>query len=300
MKNLNIAVAGIPNAWSTEMLMDALSERGVTSYIIQLSECCHDLQEHRVTWKGEDLTRLDAVVIKKIGDLDPQHVENRIVMLKALEQSGVHVISSSDAISAAVNRYRMSWLLCEAGITIPRTIVTESVEEAVSAITHFGRAVLKPLFTTKAAGMQLLSARPELERYLYQFKKDWAGPFYLQEFIESSGRDIAVVLLDDRIIGSFCRVAAPGEWKTTTAAGGHYEPWSLDEDSAQLAVKAAKTFGLAFTSVDMVKGPEAWLVYEVSAFGGFRGLWNAYEINAAELYADYVINRINNERTKFS
>jgi ribosomal protein S6--L-glutamate ligase len=35
------------------------------------------------------------------------------------------------------------------------------------------------------------------------------------------------------------------------------------------------------------------LVLEVSAFGGFRGLFSSQSMNAAQKLADYVIGRIN-------
>jgi ribosomal protein S6--L-glutamate ligase len=34
------------------------------------------------------------------------------------------------------------------------------------------------------------------------------------------------------------------------------------------------------------------VVWEVSAFGGFRGLWEARGIDAAELYVRFVLERI--------
>ena len=117
------------------------------------------------------------------------------------------------------------------------------------------------------------------------------GPFYLQEFVRAPGRDIAVALLDGKVLGAYSRVAAPGEWKTTTAAGGHYAPWQLDQETARLAAGVVSLFGLAFTCVDMVKADSGWLVYEVSAFGGFSGLW-ASGIDAASRLANYVVANI--------
>ena len=34
-------------------------------------------------------------------------------------------------------------------------------------------------------------------------------------------------------------------------------------------------------------------MFEVSAFGGYRGLQDAHAINAAELYTNYVIEQLN-------
>jgi ribosomal protein S6--L-glutamate ligase len=49
---------------------------------------------------------------------------------------------------------------------------------------------------------------------------------------------------------------------------------------------------MAFTCVDVVETANGPLVYEVSAFGGFRGLLEANGIDMAERYAQYVLERI--------
>jgi ribosomal protein S6--L-glutamate ligase len=49
---------------------------------------------------------------------------------------------------------------------------------------------------------------------------------------------------------------------------------------------------MAFTCVDVVETPDGAAIYEVSAFGGFRGLLDACGLDAAGLYADYVLERI--------
>ena len=79
---------------------------------------------------------------------------------------------------------------------------------------------------------------------------------------------------------------------TTTAAGGSYEPCEATPDLSRLAVRAADVFGLEFTGVDLVETPGGYLVYEVSAFGGFAGLWRSQGIDAAKAYAEYVVHTL--------
>ena len=60
----------------------------------------------------------------------------------------------------------------------------------------------------------------------------------------------------------------------------------------ELASKAQAVFDMDFTCVDMVESARGPLVLEVSAFGGFRGIWEANGINAAEAYVDHVLSVI--------
>jgi ribosomal protein S6--L-glutamate ligase len=61
----------------------------------------------------------------------------------------------------------------------------------------------------------------------------------------------------------------------------------------EVAVAAQAPFGLDYTTVDVVETGDGPLVLEVSAFGGFRGLFSSQSMNAAQKLADYVIGRIN-------
>ena len=47
-----------------------------------------------------------------------------------------------------------------------------------------------------------------------------------------------------------------------------------------------------FTSVDVVEGQNGPVVFEVSAFGGYRGLKDALGVNAGEKVVNYVLNQL--------
>jgi tetrahydromethanopterin:alpha-L-glutamate ligase len=292
-----IAVAGIPGARSSESLAEALRAQGAESHVLPLWECMHDVAQRQVFWRGQDLATLAAVVVKKLGDVTDPLVADRLEILKQLEAAGVLVISSPRSIEMAVDRYRMTALLARAGAPIPRTVVTESLDEAEAAVEAWGRAVLKPLFTSKGRGMVLLSSLAPSRLELRRFQREGHGPFYLQEFVPSGGRDVAVAVLGGQVLGAYYRVSEGDEWMTTTAAGGHYEPCDLPGAAAAVALSAARLFDLDFTSVDLVETDAGWLVYEVSAFGGFSGLREALGVDAASLYAQHVIRRLNDVRT---
>ena len=49
----------------------------------------------------------------------------------------------------------------------------------------------------------------------------------------------------------------------------------------EYAERAARAFGLDYTVVDLVEHGDDFLLYEVSAFGGFRGLHEACGVDAA-------------------
>ena len=59
-----------------------------------------------------------------------------------------------------------------------------------------------------------------------------------------------------------------------------------------LASRAQSLFAMDFTTVDVAETQEGPVVFEVSAFGGFRGASEGIGIDAARLYVDYVLAKL--------
>jgi ribosomal protein S6--L-glutamate ligase len=59
-----------------------------------------------------------------------------------------------------------------------------------------------------------------------------------------------------------------------------------------VAQKAQSLFDLDFTCVDVVETAAGPVVFEVSAFGGFRGIQEACGLDAAAMYTEYVMEKI--------
>ena len=286
---MNVAVVGQPGAASTERLAAALRTQGVKTTVVDLSACAVTLPNGPVLHRGQPLDHLDGAVVKKIGDTaGGPTVRERINILRRLEHGGIPVLSAPDRLDAAVNRYRMTVELAAARLPIPETVVTEDVDTAIAAVERFGIAVVKPLYTSKGRGMERLVPGTRLREQLAAT----GAPYYLQKFVPHPGRDLGVAVLDGRVLGAYWRVAPNGQWMTTTTAGGRYQRAEPPAEALELAVRAARAFGLFFTGVDLVEEPGGgFSIFEVSAFGGFRGLFEACGVDAAPLFARAALER---------
>ena len=286
---MKIGVVGQPGAASTERLAAALRTQGAQTTVVDLAACAVTLPDGTVHHRGRPLGDLDGAVVKKIGDTaGGPAVRERINVLRRLEHGGVPVLSAPDRLDAAVNRYRMTVELAAASLPIPETVVTEDLETAMAAVERFGVAVVKPLYTSKGRGMERLVPSPRLREELLAT----GAPYYLQRFVPHPGRDLGVAVLDGRVLGAYWRVAPTGQWMTTTTAGGRYQRAEPPPEALELAVRAARAFGLIFTGVDLVEQPDGgFAIFEVSAFGGFRGLLEACGVDAAPLFARAALDR---------
>lgn len=290
-----VGVVGLPGKWSTEALADALAERTGFRLVVDLGRVSMDLQRRQVDYQGTELTELDALVVKKVDDEYSPHMLDRIELLRFISQCGVRVFSKPESIIRLIDRLSCTVTLAAAGIPMPRTLITEDVDQAVAAIRSFGGAVLKPLYSTKARGMVALApaAADELRARVQAFKDAGNPVMYVQQKITLPGRDLGVVFVGRKYVTTYARVRAVGSWSTTTQDGGCYAPHTPRPDTIELCQRAQALFDLDFTAVDVVEtedqGP---LVFEVSAFGGFRGLRDANHIDAASLYADHVLAEV--------
>jgi ribosomal protein S6--L-glutamate ligase len=293
---MKIGIVGNPGGWSTERLADVAEGRTGFRCVIDPAKVCLDLQEETAMFGDVDLCSLDGVIIKKVGYEYGQTHLDRLEVLRFINERGVPVFSRPERILRLLDRLACTVTLRAHDIPMPPTVITESIEEALATVRRFGTAVFKPLFSTKARGMRVIEDGEEAVDEVRDFKECGNDVMYIQRIIDLPGRDLGVVFLGGEYVGTYARVKNDDAWNTTRRAGGKYERYDPPGEIIELAERAQKPFGLDFTSVDVAESREGLVVFEVSAFGGFRGLKEGCGIDAAERYADYVITRIERER----
>lgn len=287
----NIGVVGVPGAWSTEALADALERRTGFGMVVDLSEAVLDLSSGRVQHRGRSLNDLDGLIIKKVGARYGPEMLDRLEICRHLSDCGVSVFSHPRRIMGVVDRLSCTLSLTRGNIPMPPTTVTGSVEEALGAVQHYGRAVLKPLYSSKARGMVLVTPGPDARETVSAFAKD--NPvIYVQKYLDLGGEDMGIVFLGGQYLTTYARCAGDNAWNTTIRAGGRYKAFDPPDAVIDIARRAQDLFGLDFTCVDVALTDNGPVVFEVSAFGGFKGILKARGMDAADRYAGYVLEQI--------
>lgn len=287
-----LGVVGVHGGWSSEILADRVAElTGGPRLLVELDQVRLDLPSGRALYQGRDLAALDGLIIKKLGFAYSADLLDRLEVLRYLAGRGVRIFSKPQAIAGLLDRLACTVTLQLAGIPMPETTVTESLDHALDALAEYGEAILKPLYSTKARGMFVLTPGPEAREVLLAHQR--TNPvFYLQKTIALGDQDLGVVFMGGEYLTTYARNRKPGAWNTTTASGGKYVPFDPAPSTIELARRAQEPFGLDFTCVDVALTDNGPFVFEVSAFGGFRGIQEARGIDAARLYAHYALGRI--------
>jgi len=298
LAEIKIGVVGIPGKWSTEILADTVERATGFRLVIDMAGVCLDLDSGSLRYNGQDLCRLDGLIVKKISASYSPNTLDRLELLRVAEQAGVRVFSRAENILRLIDRLSCTVTLRNAGIPMPKTRVTEDVEAAIGAVRDFDRAVFKPLYSTKARGMCVIEAQQSadsIEKAVRDFHHD--NPvMYIQQMVELPGQDMGMVFLGGHYLGSYARVNQGEAWNTTIHSGGRYAACTPADDVVALAQRAQSLFGMDFTTVDVAETPAGPVVFEVSAFGGFRGAHEGIGVDAAGLYVDYVLHELGRGR----
>lgn len=294
MADPKIGVIGLPGKWSTEALADAVEAGTGMRLVIDMSDVVLDLAGRRLFYRGHDLCDLDALIVKKISrEYSPNSID-RLELLRVAEANGVRVFSPALSMLRLIDRLSCTTTMANAGIPMPPTLITEDTGRADAAVQDYRSAVFKPLFSTKARGMVVVDADdPEAERIGQIRSFHQHNPMmYIQKKMDLPGQDLGLVFLGGDYIGAYARVSEGGSWNTTIHHGGRYAAAEPDTGWIEIARRAQGLFNMDYTTVDMAETELGPVVFEVSAFGGFRGVKEGLGIDIAKNYVDYVLKTL--------
>ena len=289
-----IGVIGLHRGWSSRTLVEAFTALGRSAYLLDPAELVFDTEKNEVRCQGRNLAELDAIAIKKLGGDSISTARARLHYLRYLQQRGVVIFPEINEIEQVIDRVWNTVIMRDNEIPMPPTVITESPAEAAKFAVEMGDVILKKVYSTQARGMLRIQEN-SFDKALQIFTEHHQSgyrPLYVQKFVQTNGSDLGVYILNGELMGAYRRVAPPGNWITSVRAGGKYEKAEVPPEAMEISLHAASLFKSSFVGVDVAEGPEGFVVYEVSLFGGFRGLTETGCANPAEIYAKYALDRL--------
>lgn len=294
MSEKKIAVVGLAGKWSTEVLAEAVEAATGFRLIVDIGKAHWDLNSGNLWYGGYNLCELDGIIVKKISAEYSPNTLDRLELLRVAENAGVRVFSPAMNMLRLIDRLSCTVTLANQGIPMPDTRATEDVDAAFETVQDFGEAIFKPLYSTKARGMCLFSSQTpeaELKKQIAAYQMEHPL-MYIQKRLDLQGKDFGMVFLGGEYLGTYARIKQNESWNTTINSGGRYEKFDPPQNVVDLAMRAQAPFAMDFTTVDVAETPEGPIIFEVSAFGGFRGAKEGIGIDAAKLYVDYALKEL--------
>jgi len=257
--------------------------------------------KYEIIQENHNLIDLDVVIVLDIGASDIGSYLSRMDLLSALATIGLDLINSVDAIRIMRNKAETIRNLVHHGIPVPKTLITESIEDAATFVEKNSPCVLKPLLGFGGSGVRLIEKEFDI-RNIYDILKFHSqqygkGAFLLQEYIESPGYDIRALVVDGEVIADMQRVSSDGI-VTNIHAGGTARPNDLEIDG--LAKKVAGAVDGRLVGVDIIPAKkDKCFVLEANATPGWTGLQSVTEISIAERIAESFVWKNRNKGEGF-
>ncbi len=281
-----------PEAWSSSQVREALSRRGIPYECFTFPRLVARLA-YKPYFKVNNISvleDLDALIIRPIGRGSLEELVFRMDMLHKMERQGFYMVNPPGAIEHCVDKYDILALLEDVGVPVPRTLATESVNEAIKAFNELGGdVVVKPIFGSRGQGATRVNDI-DIADTIFKAITFHHGVIYMQEFIEHGHTDIRAFVLGNQVIASMRRVATG--WKTNYSRGAKPAPTEISDDFKELAVKAAKAVGCKVAGVDILEGPDGPRIVDVNSQPGWKGLQAVSKVNIAEEIVKFVVQEI--------
>ena len=280
------------NSYSSAQLREALKKRNISCSCFSFPQLmAHvgygpSLRTRQYSIKEQ----IDALIIRPIGRGSLEELVFRMDILYRLQRSGLYVINPPEAIEHCVDKYDTLAILEENGVPVPRTAVTENVEEAMTAFKELGSdVVVKPIFGSRGIGATRVNDK-EIAYTAFRSIRFYHGVIYLQEFVPHGFTDIRAFVVDSRVVAAMKRVGC--NWKTNYSQGARPEKVDLDHEIEELAVKSARSIDCKIAGVDILESPNGPVVVEVNSQPGWRGLQSVTKLNIADEIVCFVLSEM--------
>jgi len=272
--------------YETERLLDVGGDRAqlVLHPSVDIIVGREDRRSIRVKNKVVDLPR---VIIPRTGSGTGYF---GFALLRHLERLGVATTNPSQAIEATKDKLYAHQVVAAEGIPTPKTMLVKHPVNPGTVERHIGwPAVVKIMAGSYGKGVYKVKGKQNFQDFIefaHGIKTDEA--IIVQEYIDTApGEDLRVWVVGDRCLGAMRRASKDGSFKANITRGGVGENYPLTAEIEDIALRTAKALGLELAGIDLLFGPDGFLVCEANSSPGFEGFERATGVDVASAIIDY-------------
>lgn len=238
-----------------------------------------------------------SVLFEDIGDVyilrGIMHSQKPISeLVKHLRKKGARVFDNNFLLHAySIDKQADILKLALNGISVPHTFFARDFSSYLKKAEEIGYPVIfKAGRMGKGKGVYKFDDRETFRQFLRRLEREGkqAKSFLLQEFIDYK-YDLRCLVVKDKVF-AMRRIPKEGEFRANFSLGGEVEPFDLDSDGKDLAVRSMNAVGLLYGGVDiLITNDNKKYILEVNHNAGFEGMEKATGENIARLYLELAI-----------
>ena len=211
-------------------------------------------------------------------------------VLRQFERLNVPTLPNSASIEASKDKMYANQILAQAGLPIPKTMLTRfpCKAELVEKVVGFP-CVIKVVTGSHGAGVYLCETAKQFEDLSELISSlDFKNSMIVQEYVQySEGRDLRVIVIGGRVVGAMLRQSTDGSFKANISRGGEGTAFDVDDRMELLAIQTAKVLDLDIAGVDLLFSTDGYKICEANSSPGFKGFEKALGINIPQKVFDY-------------
>lgn len=215
-------------------------------------------------------------------------------ILRHLERLGVKTVNASWAIEATKDKLYAHQIFAEQHIPTPKTMLVKHPVNATLVDREIGwPAVVKIMAGSYGKGVYQVTSKSRFTDFIefaHGIKTDEA--IIVQEYIDGRpGEDIRVLVVGGRVLGAMKRSSKDGSFKANITRGGVGEAYPLTPEIEELALRVTRALDLDVCGVDLLFGPDGFLVCEANSAPGFEGFESCTGVDVAKEIINFALKK---------
>ncbi len=225
-----------------------------------------------IYYNGKPMEEYDCVYVK--GSFRYANLLRSITSM--LEGKVAYLPIPSHCFTTVHNKLLTHLALQQHNIPMPKTYLSSTVDEAKELLKRVNYPiVMKFPEGTQGKGVVFADSKASASSLLDAFSA-LNQPFIIQEYLETGGTDLRVIVIGDKAVAAMKRVAKTDEKRANIHAGGSGEAAHITREVAALAIKTARALGAEVAGVDILEGPHGPMVIEANISPGLQGVSAAH------------------------
>ncbi len=244
------------------------------------------IDDREITFNlGKDHYDIDVLVERCINHSRAHHG------LRLFEAAGIKCVNTFEVATVCGDKLLTSIALAEHKVPQPEVRVAFTEESALKAIEEMGYpVVLKPAVGSWGRLLSKINDRDAAEAILEH--KTVLGSyhhsiFYIQKYVEKSGRDIRSFVIGDKCIAAIYRTSP--HWITNTARGGQATNCIVTDELNEISVNAAKAVGGGIVAIDVFETTQGLMVNEVNYTMEYKNSIATTGVNIPQKMVEYIL-----------
>lgn len=200
-------------------------------------------------------------------------------------QNRLLVVNPAKTIEASVDKYLSLEKIRAAGINVPDTHVSQSVDQALEHFRqHGGDSVVKPVFGSR--GRNIVRVQDErTARSLFESLADSGSVIYQQRYIEHGDSDLRLLVVGSKVFGM--QRFRPGHWVTNISQGADGRCYEPSQNEKNIALRAANSVGAQIAGVDLVYDQmQQPILVEINACPSWKAI---SQVNSIDIAAEILL-----------